>query len=891
MNQLNRRTPVSDIWKFIKTIRNKSDFGKNQISEDLIQQLLDRFAPLSASTAPLTSNNDNHQTFTFTALPQSIIDKPFTHQELDLSLKNCRNTAPGMDKFTYKIIFNLTNASKIILLQIFNDWWINHNFIKNFKIIIICLILKPSKDPNTTDSYRPISLLSCIVKTFERMIKFRLEFHVENNAVLPMSQYGFRRGRGTIDAVAQLVLDVQINFSKNGYVLCWFIDLKGAYDGVNLQVLLQKLTSMGLSARAAASIIELFRNRTIFIRDHKNALYGPRIVYNGLPQGSILSPLLFNVYTADLHDMFDDRIRIIQYADDICLYTIHNSYDRCLENLKFMVNSVNNWLIQVGLEMSPEKSAIMCFTRHRLALPDFLNVGGYDIPVVNQYKYLGIVLDQKLLWSKHIQYVKNKCEKGINILKCTTKKKWGADPRISLIFYRSYIRSILDYGCILYGSASNCHLKKVDRIQYESLKICIGAMKSSPCRAIQAEAQEPPLNIRRQYLAEKAVIKYRSYNQFLLNKINKLSTENYVNSFWAKKNSPPLADAFVDTSPLDGYITCQEKYPLYQCNYEVLLTSYTVIIPKYSEIPSLNTTILLAVLSGISANNIIYTDGSKSDIGTGSAFYVSSTNYVAKFRIPDICSVFTAEAFAIFKALIWCIDNNAQNSTIVSDSQSVLEAINGNPVKFYNNPIICNIKKLLWYSLSKEIVINFVWTKGHAGIDGNEIVDKAAKSACSLAVTTDVPVFSDLFIGMKTNVRKRWEITWNEFISESHNHYTLIHPTLPKMITHLDTYYINREYSTTITRLKLNHGCFPSHLYRIGRIHSPLCPCDNISYADLNHIFFGCNFYTDLSNELISDLLNLNIQLPLNITHLLALFNKHIYDTIVKFLKRVNINL
>lgn len=121
-----------------------------------------------------------------------------------------------------------------------------------------------------------------------------------------------------------------------------------------------------------------------------------------------------------------------------------------------------------------------------------------------------MVIDYKLIWTKHIEYIICKAEKGLNILRCVTRRSWGADPKMAFMFYRAYIRSTLDYGAILYGTASNTNLKKVDRIQ-----LCIGALESTTTDVLLAEVNEPPLELRRKLLARKFIGKLRMFKEFL----------------------------------------------------------------------------------------------------------------------------------------------------------------------------------------------------------------------------------------------------------------------------------------------------------------------------------------------------------------------------------------
>ncbi|XP_072392093.1 uncharacterized protein [Diabrotica undecimpunctata] len=334
-----------------------------------------------------------------------------------------------------------------------------------FKHIIVVPIPKPGKNLKLVEAYRPISLLSCVQKTLERILKARLERWLLEQNLLPKEQYGFRKGFGTLDALASLVVDIQNNYSRNNYLPALFLDIEGAYDSVCLTALKEKMTRIfQIPAQFADSIVNLYSNRLVYLRK-EHMLIGPRIVNKGLPQGSVLSPILFNLYVADLYNIKINNIpfNLIQYADDFCIYTEHKEYKQAIKNLD---------------------------RKHQY-------------PLKNKVKYLGMTLDKHLTWKDHIEDMLNKCNKGINFLKSINKTWWGADVDVNLLFYRAYIRSILDYGSIFYGSASNALLNKINVIHNSALRTCLGAMKSTPIQPLYLEALEPPLNIRRNFLTEK----------------------------------------------------------------------------------------------------------------------------------------------------------------------------------------------------------------------------------------------------------------------------------------------------------------------------------------------------------------------------------------------------
>ncbi|KAG5872742.1 hypothetical protein JTB14_002205 [Gonioctena quinquepunctata] len=202
--------------------------------------------------------------------PSSFLGQPFTLRELELAIKKSSDTAPGFDDITYSMISHLPVVAKIYLLNIFNDIWVRNADCQYWKTVNVIPILKMDKCPNSASSYRPISLFSCLFKTFERMIKARLEWHLKMFNILPTYQFGFKTGYGTLDAVATLVTNIQASLTKNNYCGAVFMDIKGAYDSVELEILGRKLINLQIPPRIAHIIVNLYSNRYICLKTSNN---------------------------------------------------------------------------------------------------------------------------------------------------------------------------------------------------------------------------------------------------------------------------------------------------------------------------------------------------------------------------------------------------------------------------------------------------------------------------------------------------------------------------------------------------------------------------------------------------------------------------------------------
>ncbi|KAG5886884.1 hypothetical protein JTB14_024741 [Gonioctena quinquepunctata] len=208
VSELNRNTPSQHLWKQAKLIQIIKVNTKKSINNGWQEEFLDNIAPSYVPKMMTIPQSEIDE-------PSSFLGQPFTLRELELAIKKSSDTAPGFDDITYSMISHLPVVAKIYLLDIFNDIWVRNADCQYWKTVNVIPILKMDKCPNSASSYRPISLFSCLFKTFERMIKARLEWHLKMFNILPTYQFGFKTGYGTLDAVATLVTDIQASLTKN----------------------------------------------------------------------------------------------------------------------------------------------------------------------------------------------------------------------------------------------------------------------------------------------------------------------------------------------------------------------------------------------------------------------------------------------------------------------------------------------------------------------------------------------------------------------------------------------------------------------------------------------------------------------------------------------------
>ncbi|KAI8439824.1 hypothetical protein MSG28_013491 [Choristoneura fumiferana] len=343
-----------------------------------------------------------------------------------------------------------------------------------------------------------------------------------------------------MDNLSILTSDIRLAFSKKQHLVGCFLDISAAYDNVLLPVLRAKMLQLSIPARIVHFVCKLFIGRTIKIRSG-NSFLPPRTLWQGLPQGSVLSPLLYNIYTYDIEQSVSPFCSILQYADDLVLYTSSQSTDAAPSKLNEALSYLKIWLDDHGLTLSPSKSCIVTFTRSRSIPIMDIRYDDEVIPCLDAVKFLGVFLDSKMTGVPHLEYVTSKCEKGINVLRALSGVWWGAHPYCQKLVYNAVIRSQFDYGSLVIEPCNKNALKKLDLIQAKCLRITLGAMKSSPKIAMQVECLDPPLSLRRQYLADRFIFKACSIsNHPLLPRLEELSQEVSENTMAATCVVQPL---------------------------------------------------------------------------------------------------------------------------------------------------------------------------------------------------------------------------------------------------------------------------------------------------------------------------------------------------------------
>ncbi|GFO50013.1 RNA-directed DNA polymerase from mobile element jockey [Plakobranchus ocellatus] len=176
------------------------------------------------------------------------------------------------------------------------------------------------------------------------------------------------------------------------------------------------------------------------------------------------------------------------FVDDFAIYAEGKHLQHLERTIQLCINNVQKWVSENSFRFSVSKTTCVHFHRQRIYTEPALHLDGQPIPVKSEAKFLGIVFDSKLNFSSRVKYLKKKCLKALNLLRVVGHKDWGADRATPLKLYRILVRSKLDYGSVIYGSAKKHVLRALDPIHHQGLRIALGAFRTSPIKSLYAEA-------------------------------------------------------------------------------------------------------------------------------------------------------------------------------------------------------------------------------------------------------------------------------------------------------------------------------------------------------------------------------------------------------------------
>lgn len=378
--------------------------------------------------------------------------------------------APGYDLITGKVLQEITTKCLKAITQIFNSILRLGYFPHQWKVAQIVMLLKPGKPPHAITSYRPISLLPILSKVFEKLLLKRLQPILDEMKIIPDFQFGFRKQHGTIEQVNRIVNKISDDLEGKRYCSAAFLDISQAFDKVWHTGLLFKLKKH-ISCDYYCILRSYLQGRHFFVKHHEE-FTSLHQVSSGVPQGSILGPVLYLIYTADLPT--SNQVMTATFADDTAILASHADAVSASQNLQNNLNEVQQWLKKWRIKANGTKSTHVTFTMRRDTCPP-VTLDNCQLPQQEDVKYLGMHLDRRLTWRKHIVTKNKQLRLQYRRMYWLIGRRSPVSLESKLLIYKTILKPIWTYGIQLWGTASNSNLEILQRFQNVVLRAMVNA--------------------------------------------------------------------------------------------------------------------------------------------------------------------------------------------------------------------------------------------------------------------------------------------------------------------------------------------------------------------------------------------------------------------------------
>lgn len=430
--------------------------------------------------------------------PGTFSFKKVSIAEIKTAMNEIKSKAVGSDQLSIDMIKAVSPYCIDAITHLINQSLTKGIFPDAWKLSIVHPLPK-TDNPNSVEHLRPISVLPAMSKVLEKVVAEQVERYIEGQDILPKCQSGFRKNYSTCTALLNLFSDLYEAKDKNKNSTLVFLDYSQAFDSICHDLLVRKLKYLGFDNTSLDWFKSYLANRTQMTKlglKMSNVLQKSR----GVPQGSCLGPILFNVYTADIANVVKN-CSIHMYADDCqLLYTYSkNDVDEAFEIVNKDLKSVEEWSMSQGLKLNVNKCSVL-----HVAPPDLQNalkigaygkisLSGHALEICSQVKTLGVILDDNLTLSQHVSYA---CQKALGRLRGLYRLRYllPEDARVQIV--KSLVLSAIEYCLPAYGNSilkGDCN--KIQRTQNAAVRFIYGLRKREHVSTFRSDAKLLPIEV------------------------------------------------------------------------------------------------------------------------------------------------------------------------------------------------------------------------------------------------------------------------------------------------------------------------------------------------------------------------------------------------------------
>ncbi|CAG2222080.1 unnamed protein product [Mytilus edulis] len=602
----------------------------------------------------------------------------------------------------------------------------------------------------------------------------------------------------------------------------------------------------------------------------------------GLPQGSVISPILFNIFIKDIFKSVSADC--CKFADDATIWHSHSDPKVIQEKLQKDLNQVQKWSNDWRMKLSIQKTEYSIFSKEKNKVQNIkLKLGNTILKYNPNPVILGLKLDEQLNFNSHIESTVKKAKRSLGIIR--EIKGIALIPTKTLIqIYDSLVCSIFNYASSIWQSSTSSHLDKLNEIQRKGLALCLDLPSQSSLEALEVLSGTLPIDLRRE---EMAIRELGKINSFSNNVPIKRKFEIWKEEKNPEKYISPLGKMYQQTEDMKDteLVDIDKIEPQYE--YQGLVS--VIRAPDYwRNIGSSNSRtpaqieegkqIISEQLQSQTPNTAVaFTDGSclgnPDPCGAGAIIYINDQEEKLKRPVSNKGSILLAELIAI-KMVLDYIESFSKEQintlTLFSDSQTALGILTLNWKSDSYHQTINEIKGKIKNLNEHGFLINLNWTPGHANIKGNDEADslakEAAKEAETLAVDDIVFTKQDVKKAARNSVTKKWQRRWEN--SDTGRHYFRFHPEVKDKVK---KDFPSKKMYNIINSLRTGYSKLNAYQFIINQhINSETCHhCKQ--KENVQHYLFECDLYSDARDKLFHQIYFITGQIPTDLDNLLTI--------------------
>ena len=411
---------MKNTWKLLNEVMNRKMKQRNFIShfnyndneiydkQEIANGFNDFFVnigPELANKIVIPENNDVLQYMNDRNVNSMFLYNVNKKEMLDVIKSFANKTSTDYNGMNMFILKKITNCIVDPFLHICNISFSKGVFPDALKIARVIPLFK-SGDKHVFTNYRPVPLLPQFSKILEKLFNNRLDSFIEKNCILSECQYGFRNSRSTYMALMDLIENICETIDKKKYVMGIFIDLKKAFDTIDHNILSNKLYHYGMRGISNDWIKSYLENRKQFVQ-YDDAISDYKEILCGVPQGSILGPKLFILYINDICNI-SEIMKFVLFADDTNILCKHENYVSLCELVNIELSKLSKWFSINKLSLNVKKTSYMVFGNRHVNNNVKIRIDMEEIEKVYVTKFLGVYIDYRLDWKRHIDHIINK---------------------------------------------------------------------------------------------------------------------------------------------------------------------------------------------------------------------------------------------------------------------------------------------------------------------------------------------------------------------------------------------------------------------------------------------------------------------------------------------------